>query len=439
MVSGTAALKQGWRLLDPDVEHLEFEDGPIRGPIQFHGMREGARDYSPLEIWDKLFPDSFLDELLNFYSSADEKFKYPSGAPIVLSKSRILQYYAHRLWITVNASALTRGQETMLDTSTTLQDEWVAASQFFTENDAAPSKCGVTILKNLHANFLIPCDLENMINRYLVQLIEPGTVDYLTLDESAPGGFHEGPWMRYEPNKPNSVSAWYNTAALPTSIPKREFCIRVRSFRPDKIHGIMDEPQGMAEETCLTMLQLNGGLLCMDSLYSTPGMVTQLPRFSQLNQQCKFINSIHSGWFSAILKQIPAHLFKAAGEHATLIRSIEKPEPELQPTFREAIASTVPAATVSVPAAAVSVPAAAAVSVSAGTTMHIRQGRRRIDPALAGASESRFMREIANTGKRTSHSAPKMSSSSDEISSDDSTPPVQKRTKRRVNSQKRGS
>ena len=76
MVSGTAALKQGWRLLDPDAEHLEFEDGQIRGPIQFHGMREGARDYSPLEIWHKLFPDSFLDELLNFYSSADEKFKY---------------------------------------------------------------------------------------------------------------------------------------------------------------------------------------------------------------------------------------------------------------------------------------------------------------------------------------------------------------------------
>ena len=240
---------------------------------------------------------------------------------IELTPQRALQYYAHRIWVTANAFK-PPGSQTFAAAGITLENRWKEASQFFKANKFQPAHCGISILKNLHASFTIPWELEADINLNLFSCITPKSFQFLCGDETSPGGSHACPFLKYESQKPNPVSLWYQTVATPTSIPKSEFCLRIRSFRVNTQMGIKDPPQGMTEEMVMLLTELGGGLLGVDSLYSTQATVEQMSRYSQIEPENSYITSLHTGWWKKLGDKVPSHMCKVEGQWATLIRPV---------------------------------------------------------------------------------------------------------------------
>jgi hypothetical protein len=327
------ALERGWRLLDPEKEHLELRTFP-RGPTQFRGFREGVRFMSPLTFWEKLFPDEFLKKLLEWNLAAEhaEHFRYPDGTKIKLDRAKVLTLYAHRLYIMATAQK-PLGQ-TLEAAHRKLEDDLGRARMFFIESGFKPKKCSISALKSLFAHFFIPHELEHEINSNLASLLVQGTVPSLCGDETAPGNTGAAPFIRLDPNKPHELSMWYQTVAVPTSLANFDFCCRVRTFKAESSRGISDPPQGMTEEMALLALE-TGGILCVDSLYATRYIVEQFPKWVHLNNQCGFIASLHSSWFEPLTRQIPKSRVRQQGQWAILVRPLPAEPPAVEPAAAE--------------------------------------------------------------------------------------------------------
>ena len=308
----SGALERGWRLFNPEKEHLELREFP-RGPTQFRGFREGVHFVSPLTCWEKLFPDELLKKLLEWNLSSEhaEHFHFPNKRQIKLDLAKLRTLYAHRLYVMATAQK-TLGQ-TLEAADRKLEDDLARARAFFIENGFKPKKCSISALKALFAHFFIPHELEHEINSNLASLLEPGTVPSLCGDETAPGNTGVAPFIRLDPNKPHELSMWDQIVAVPTSLANFDFCCRVRTFKAESARGISDPPQGMTEEMALLALE-TGGLLCVDSLYATRFIVEQFPKWVRLNPQCGFIASTHSSWFDPLIRQVPKSRVRQQGQ-----------------------------------------------------------------------------------------------------------------------------